>query len=178
MSLVKWAFVALLLLPAAEIGVLILVALLIGWLWTIALFLATSAAGVFLLRRSGRSDLDRAPRRVRPRMVSARCIWRRPASATMLGGILLVFPGFITDLLGVALLRPADFGAGPAADWQKPPGSADAPRPATIAVIDLEPDEWQQIPDPAAQGRPNARNRRQVARRERARNLVRSGPLC
>jgi UPF0716 protein FxsA len=60
MSLVKWIFVGLLLLPAAEIAVFVLFAMLIGWLWTILLFLATSAVGIWLLRRSGRDNLDRS----------------------------------------------------------------------------------------------------------------------
>ena len=57
MSLVKWIFVGLLLLPAAEIGVFFIMAMMFGWIWTIALFLGTTAAGIWLLRRTGRHNL-------------------------------------------------------------------------------------------------------------------------
>jgi hypothetical protein len=59
MSLVKWAIIGLLVLPAAELLAFLLVAALIGWLWSAALFVATSVAGVLLLRQSGRADIDR-----------------------------------------------------------------------------------------------------------------------
>jgi UPF0716 protein FxsA len=148
MSLVKWAFIALLLLPAAEIGIVILVALLIGWLWTIILFLATSAAGVILLRRSGRSDLDRA------RAAFAKDGFRAvhlemPGFAPIVGGILLVFPGFITDLLGLALLVPR-FRRWASARLRQAARQPRRSRPGEITVIDLAPNEWQQITD----GRP------------------------
>jgi UPF0716 family protein affecting phage T7 exclusion len=47
MSLVKWAFIIFVTLPAAELGAFVLVALMIGWLWTVVLFLATSLAASF-----------------------------------------------------------------------------------------------------------------------------------
>jgi UPF0716 family protein affecting phage T7 exclusion len=63
----------------------------------------------------------------------------------MLGGILLVFPGFITDLVGAALLVP------PLRRWLS--GKlAQARRDRRRRrhddhVIDLAPSEWQQLPD-------------------------------
>ena len=144
MSLVKWTFIGLFALPAAEILTFILVAALIGWLWAAIFFVGTSVAGVVLLRRSGRADLDRL------RTAFARDGLRglhleTPGAATMLGGILLTFPGFITDLLGAALFVP----------WVRRWATA---KLATLArsrwrgsrddyIIDLEPDEWHQIPD-------------------------------
>src|SRR4051794_39872699 len=59
MSLVKWAFIGVILLPAAELAAFAAVALAIGWVWTVVLFLATSAVGVLLLRHAGRSNVDR-----------------------------------------------------------------------------------------------------------------------
>src|SRR6516164_10041417 len=97
MSLVKWTLIGLLVLPAAE---------LIGWLWAAGLFIATSIAGVLLLRRFGRADLDRLRTAFARDGVRALHL-ETPGVATMVGGILLIFPGFITDLLGAALLLPA-----------------------------------------------------------------------
>jgi UPF0716 family protein affecting phage T7 exclusion len=63
----------------------------------------------------------------------------------MLGGILLVFPGFITDLLGAALLVPSFRRWAGAAlrnlARKRRRGGPDAP------VIDLEPDQWHRLPD-------------------------------
>jgi len=61
-----------------------------------------------------------------------------------LGGILLLLPGFITDLAGAALLVPPirrRFGAAL--------GRALRPRarPGEPLVIDLAPDEWRTLPD-------------------------------
>jgi UPF0716 protein FxsA len=144
MLLVKWAFVGLLVLPAAEVVTFIAVAALIGWLPAAALFVATSVLGVVLLKRSGRADLERL--RVGFATDGIRALHlESPGAATMLGGILLVFPGFITDLLGAALFVPAlrRWAAGKLADaLRKRRRSA-----RDDHVIDLEPSEWQQITD-------------------------------
>jgi UPF0716 protein FxsA len=144
MSLVKWTFIGLLVLPAAEILAFILVAALIGWWWAAIFFVATSVAGVLLLRRSGRADLDRL-RAAFAREGLRAVHLETPGVGTMLGGILLSFPGFITDLLGAALFVPA------VRRWA-------AAKLATLArgrrhgsrddhILDLEPGEWHQIPD-------------------------------
>jgi UPF0716 protein FxsA len=143
MSLVKWTFIGLVALPAAELLALILVAALIGWLWTAALFVATSVMGVLLLRKSGRADLNRV------RTAFARDGLRAirletPGVAPVIGGILLVFPGFMTDILGAALYVPAlrRWAAGKLATRTRRAG-----RRADEHVIDLEPSEWRHLPD-------------------------------
>ena len=102
MSLVKWTFIGLAVLPAAEFLALILVAALIGWLWTAALFVATSFVGVLLWRKSGRADLDRVRNAFARDGIRAIRL-ETPGVAPVIGGILLVFLGFITDILGAAL---------------------------------------------------------------------------
>jgi UPF0716 protein FxsA len=144
MSLVKWTIIGLLVLPAAELLAFLLMAALIGWWWAAGLFIATSIVGVLLLRRFGRADLDRLRTAFARDGIRALHL-ETPGMATMLGGILLIFPGFITDLLGAALLLPA------VRRWA-------AAKFATLArssrrtrrddrVIELEPSEWHQIPD-------------------------------
>jgi UPF0716 protein FxsA len=144
MSLVKWIFIGLLVLPAAEVLVLIVVAALIGWLWAAILFVATSLAGVLLLKRSGRADRNRLRAAFAQHGIRAVHL-QSPGVATGLGGILLIFPGFITDVLGAALCVPA------VRRWA-------AGQLATLArsrrhsrrddrIIDLAPSEWHQIPD-------------------------------
>jgi UPF0716 protein FxsA len=144
MSLVKWTFTGLLVLPAAELVTFLLVAALIGWLWAAALFVATSVAGVLLLRRSGREHLDRFRAAFAQDGIRAVHL-ESPGVAAVLGGILLVFPGFITDLLGAALLVPA------VRRWVRKKLAAARRnrrrRRSDDHVIDLVPGEWHQIPD-------------------------------
>ena len=144
MSLVKWTLIGPLVLPAAELFAFFLVAALIGWLWAAGLFIATSIAGVLLLRRFGRADLDRLRTAFARDGIRALHL-ETPGMATMLGGILLIFPGFITDLLGAALLLPAvrRWAAAKLATFAR--SSRRTPR--DDRVIELEPSEWHQIPD-------------------------------
>jgi UPF0716 protein FxsA len=152
MSLVKWAFIGLLILPAAELLVLLLLVSLLGWLLTIVLFFGTSVAGVLLLRRSGRGDLDRV--RLEFAREGLRAIHlETPGFAAVLGGILLVLPGFITDLTGLALLIPAF------RRWAgRAIGRAARSRHRDPSVIDLEPGEWHQIPDKRRKRRRKSNN--------------------
>jgi len=144
MSLVKWLFIGLIALPAAELLTFVMVASLIGWLRAAALFVGTSVVGVLLLRKSGRADLARFRAAFAERGVRAVHL-ETPGVAAIIGGILLTFPGFITDALGAALFVPI------IRRWT-------TARLATLArdrrqgrrddrVIDLEPGEWRQIPD-------------------------------
>jgi UPF0716 protein FxsA len=144
MSLVKWTLIGLLVLPAAELFAFFLMAALIGWFWAAGLFIATSIVGALLLRRFGRADLDRLRAAFARDGIRALHL-ETPGMATMLGGILLIFPGFITDLLGAALLLPAvrRWAATKLATFAR--GSRRTPR--DDRVIELEPGEWHQIPD-------------------------------
>ena len=143
MSLVKWTFIGLAALPAAEFLALILVAALIGWLWTAALFVATSVVGVLLLRKSGRVDLDRVRNAFARDGIRAIHL-ETPGVAPVIGGILLIFPGFITDILGAALYVPPlrRWAAGKLAERAGRTG-----RRRDEHVIDLEPGEWHHLPD-------------------------------
>jgi UPF0716 protein FxsA len=162
MSLVKWAFIGLLALPAAEILGFLLVAALIGWLWAGIAFVATTVLGVMLLKRTGRRDLARLADALRNHGIAALHL-ESPAMASMLGTLLLVFPGFITDALGAALFVPAfrRWAAGALAqavtrrDRKRHHGPQDD-------IIDLAPGEWHQVPD---QSRPRRRKSRREAKR-------------
>src|ERR1022692_1024529 len=91
--------------PVLEALAFIEVGLAIGWLAAIALLLGISLLGWQLLRVQGRAAIDR---------VSLAVVERRPAGATgidsalgLLGALLLVIPGFLTDAVGALLLwRP------------------------------------------------------------------------
>jgi len=146
MSLVKWVFISLVLLPAAEIAAFILAVMTIGWLWTLALFIGTSVLGLFILRRTGRADFDRF-RVALARDGFAAIHLESPGLAAMIGGILLVLPGFITDLVGGMLLIPPlrrQARAAIARAARNKPTAAARGR----TMIDLEPGQWRQVPDP------------------------------
>jgi UPF0716 protein FxsA len=148
MSLVKWAFIGLLVLPAAELATFFLVAALIGWLRTAVLFVATSVIGVMLLRRSGRANLERLRGAFAQDGIRALHL-ETPGAAAMLGGILLVFPGFITDALGALMF------VRPIRRWltgvlARSAQSQRQRRDADNRIIDLEPSEWRQLPDRSA----------------------------
>lgn len=90
--------------PLMELYVLIQVGSAIGALPTIALCLLTAAAGTALLRQQGLETLTRARENMNRGSVPAIEMFEGVALA--LGGILLLTPGFITDVFGFACLIP------------------------------------------------------------------------
>jgi UPF0716 protein FxsA len=141
MSLVKWTFLGLLVLPVAELGTLMLVAWAIGWFWALALFTGTSLLGLLLLHRYGRGHLDRFRQAVSLHGLRAIHL-ETPGAAPIVGGILLVCPGFVTDLVGLAVLLPPVRHAAAARLREarlKRNGASDR------EVIELPPTEWRTI---------------------------------
>lgn len=158
MPLLKWIFVGLLLLPIGEVAVFLVMAAIIGWLWTVGLFLGTSLLGALILRRSGRENLARFVAALHQEGLRAIHL-ESPGFAAILGGILLVLPGFITDLVGVLLFLP------PLRRWAaaRIGRSLRSRRRAKgdRSMIELEPGEWHQISETAiADGTASKRPRR------------------
>lgn len=91
-------------LPIAELYVIVRVGELIGVAPTLALLLAGSMLGVLLLRHQGRG----AWRRFNAALAERRFPGREVADALMMaaGATLLLIPGFITDVIGLLLLIP------------------------------------------------------------------------
>lgn len=91
--------------PLAELAAAIAVAHAIGVLWCVILLLAGWPAGSWLLRAEGRTTL----RRFREALATGRAPGAEVAdrALALLAGPLLIVPGFITDVIAVALLvRP------------------------------------------------------------------------
>src|SRR5262249_52897172 len=144
--------IALLLLPAAEAVAFLLVAWAIGFLPALALLILTSFAGGAVLRRAGRGKFAEILGAVQHGGAA-----RLPTDAGgvmfALGGILLLLPGFITDLVGAGLL------VGPIRRWLGAAIGRALRVPATArgpVVLDLAPGEWRAVPDKELPG-PNRR---------------------
>jgi UPF0716 protein FxsA len=94
--------------PLAEVYVLVQVGQVIGAWWTVLLLLADGVLGSWLMKREG----VKAWRALRDALSAGRMPARELADAALVlvGGVLLVTPGFITDALGllcaVPLTRP------------------------------------------------------------------------
>ena len=142
MNVAKCLLLALLALPLLELAVFIMVAWTIGLLWALCLVLATSFAGWLILRRAGGSHIARIRVAMGDGGVSALQADSRGA-LILLAGILLLIPGFITDVLGLLLLiAPLRRALGAALSRGLAAKRADG-------VVDLEPDQWRRLRDPA-----------------------------
>ena len=97
-------FLVFVVMPIVEIVVLIQVGQVIGPWWTILLLVLDSVVGAWLIKREGR----RAWRALRERVESGRMPARELADGVLvvLGGALMLSPGFVTDALGILLILP------------------------------------------------------------------------
>src|ERR1043165_2296492 len=150
--MVKHIIVAVLLLPIVEIAAFLLVAAIIGFLGAFTLMLATTLAGAMVLRRAGRGRIAQCRGAVSDGEVTG-VEANTGGFLTVLAGLLLVLPGFLTDLLGAALLIR------PLRQWCGRTFKAWVSRRqnAQRGVIDLAPTEWQQVPDREIENRSGKR---------------------
>ena len=99
-----WLLIAFIAVPIIEIALFIKVGGLIGLWPTLAIVLMTAVAGSYLLRRQGASTLAE--------LQTALTDLRDPTgpiangALILIGGVLLLTPGFFTDTLGILLLIP------------------------------------------------------------------------
>jgi UPF0716 protein FxsA len=96
--------IAFIVVPLAELAVIIAVGDLIGLLPTLLLLLVVSAAGAWLSKREGLA----AWRRFQLALAEGRVPTVEVADGAMilLAGALLLTPGFLTDVVGILLLLP------------------------------------------------------------------------
>lgn len=93
-----------LLLPVLEIFVIVQVGGVIGGWPTAGLLLAEAFLGAWLIRREGRRAFGALHDTVRSGVLRDRELG--DAALVMAGGMLLLFPGFVTDVLGLLLVLP------------------------------------------------------------------------
>lgn len=133
----RFMFLLFIIVPILEMWVLIKVGSQIGALATIMLVFFTAVVGLALLRQQGLSTLLRVKQRMELGQLPAAEILEGMLLA--IGGVLLLTPGFVTDIFGFACLLPpsrkllvasllrqgvmmASYGAS-AASYQRRPGS-------------------------------------------------------
>src|SRR5918994_4692764 len=92
------------LVPIAELAVIIQVGQSIGVWWTIAILIADSVLGSLLMRSQGRASW----RRFNETLGAGRIPGREVADGVLVifGGALLLTPGFLTDVVGLLFLLP------------------------------------------------------------------------
>ena len=92
------------LVPIAELAVIIQVGQAIGVWWTIAILVADSILGSVLMRSQGRA----AWRRFNAALQAGRVPAREVADGVLVifGGALLLTPGFLSDIFGLLFLLP------------------------------------------------------------------------
>jgi UPF0716 protein FxsA len=101
-----WALILIfIVVPFAELYLIIeVVGELIGPVWTILLLAASSVLGSVLLRSQGRAVWNRFNETMRVGRVPHREVV--DGVLVIFGGAFLITPGFLTDIVGLALLIP------------------------------------------------------------------------
>ena len=99
-----YAFLALLVVPVAEITLIVAVGKMIGGWQTLVLLLLESALGAYLVKHEGR----RAWQALTAALNTGQMPGRELADATLvlIGGTLLLTPGFLTDIVGFFFILP------------------------------------------------------------------------
>jgi UPF0716 protein FxsA len=100
----QYLFLLFILMPVAEITVLIKVGGFLGLGNTVALILTTAFIGAYLIRRQGLQTLLKINQRFTAGEVPARELLEGIIIAV--GGALLLTPGFITDVIGFCCVLP------------------------------------------------------------------------
>jgi UPF0716 protein FxsA len=150
MNVAKWLLLALLALPMAELVAFIVVAAVYGFLMALTLVIAGSLAGGLVLRYAGSNHIARVRVAMNEGLGQGRFTALQADSQSgilLIAGILLVIPGLITDFLGLLMLL--------AAFWRSltgPSGGRTTPA-RDDGVVDLEPEQWHRVDDPALPGR-------------------------
>lgn len=136
MNVAKVLLLSVLALPVLELIAFGAVAAAIGFGWALILLLVGSFAGVLVLRHAGGNHIARMRVAMTEGSISSLAA-DTTGGLILLAGFLLLIPGFITDVAGLLLLLRSVFRS-----RRDPPPRADG-------VVDLEPEQWHQVPEPA-----------------------------
>ena len=90
--------------PLVELAILVYLGTLIGALYTILIVVATGILGAFMARNQGLATLSRIRGSIERGIIPSNEIF--DGALILVGGLLLLTPGIITDIIGFALLVP------------------------------------------------------------------------
>ncbi|ASK62985.1 membrane protein FxsA [Virgibacillus phasianinus] len=100
----RWLIIALLIIPALEIGIFVWAGGIIGPWWIVFLIMLTGFVGVFIAKRQGVETWNRARLSMNSGHVPAEEII--DGICIFVGAVFLFTPGFITDTVGFLLVLP------------------------------------------------------------------------
>lgn len=100
----RWILLALLLIPLLEITTIVLVGQAVGPWWTFGALIALSVMGAWLVHREGRRTWHRLRDALRQGQTPAKEV--TDAGLVLVGGAMLLTPGFLTDALGLFFVLP------------------------------------------------------------------------
>jgi UPF0716 protein FxsA len=100
-----WVLVlAFVVVPLVEIAAIIQVGQVIGAWWTIVLLVVDSLVGAWLVRREGRTAWQALTTALNSGTMPAREL--ADGALVLIGGTLMLTPGFVTDVVGFVLILP------------------------------------------------------------------------
>ncbi|WP_181349819.1 FxsA family protein [Thalassobacillus sp. CUG 92003] len=100
----RWLLLLIIIVPALEIGILVWAGNIIGPWWVILLIISTGVLGAWLAKQQGLETIRHFQQSMsmgqmpRDTLLDGACI--------LVGGTVLLTPGFITDAIGFLLLLP------------------------------------------------------------------------
>jgi UPF0716 protein FxsA len=100
----RWVFLALLVVPIIEIAAIIAVGRVIGGWQTLVLLLLESALGAWIVKREGSRTWNALQEALRTGRMPSRQL--ADAALVLIGGTLLLTPGFVTDIVGFFFILP------------------------------------------------------------------------
>lgn len=137
----SWFGIAIIGWLVGELAALAFVVHIAGWSGAILLGVLTSLAGVFMMRRTGIGAARGLRRALNGEELAEGAMLDGTLAA--LGSVLLVLPGFLSDLVGLALAAPSirQFLA------QRFGARAAQVRSQRDGVIELSPEDWRRVDD-------------------------------
>ena len=100
----RYLFLLIIVIPTADIALLIFTGKIIGVWPTILLILLTGVIGAYLAKREGLQTIRKAQEQLRHGQLPGEALL--DGICILIGGTLLITPGFITDITGFLMLFP------------------------------------------------------------------------
>lgn len=100
----RYLFLLIIVVPTIDIGLLLLSGKTIGFWPTFAIILLTGVIGAYMAKREGMQTIKRAREQLQYGEIPGEAVL--DGICIIIGGTLLITPGFVTDITGFLLLFP------------------------------------------------------------------------